>query len=301
MCNATFPKIIQPHEKLEPIERCLQNPPLQGSYGPSTIDLRVHETIRIGDEHNAQLVVVEILTANPPVKALTQGAHVVAKIYDPLYVDDDNLYINPFMVANKSYTHEVASYEALSDLQGLKIPQYYGSYSLDIPVKSSTTITPTKRSVRLILIEQIFGTCMRDLNPDEISPSTRQHIMKLLIEYDTLIFSKKLILGDLHPRNIMLTNDSIILVDFGDTLFPSTDTFAEDSFEILPTTSISPILRWHKVNTSTRRNYDFDGWIDWKWQPWLEAEFKHTAASITPELRELFIPARALEAESESD
>ena len=58
---------------------------------------------------------------------------VVAKIYDPLYIDNDELYVNPFVAADKDYTHEVAAYKAFSDLQGLMIPKYYGSYSLDVP------------------------------------------------------------------------------------------------------------------------------------------------------------------------
>jgi len=30
------------------------------------------------------------------------------------------------------------------------------------------------------------------------------------------------------------------------------------------------------------------GWIDWPWQPWLEEQFKHTEAVITPEQREVW-------------
>lgn len=44
----------------------------------------------------------------------------VAKAYDPVYVDDD-FYINPFLVSGKSYTYETAAYNALSDLQSLII------------------------------------------------------------------------------------------------------------------------------------------------------------------------------------
>lgn len=36
-------------QQLEPIERCLKNPPAEGSYGPFSLDMRVRDTICIGD------------------------------------------------------------------------------------------------------------------------------------------------------------------------------------------------------------------------------------------------------------
>lgn len=125
---------------------------MEGSYGSTHIDLCVRDTIRVEDEHNAQLAVVEVLAAEPPVDGLFQGAHVVAKLYDPLYMDDEDLSMNPFMMADQSYTCEVATYNLLPDLQGTMIPRYYGSYSMDIPVELPDGI-PAKRSVRLILMK----------------------------------------------------------------------------------------------------------------------------------------------------
>lgn len=94
--------------------------------------------------------------------------HVVAKLYDPLYFDDDDLSFNPFKAVNYNYTREVVTYEVLSDLQGSTIPTYYGSYSLDIPVDADN-----KRRVRLILIELISGSSMQDLDPEEMPQRVR--------------------------------------------------------------------------------------------------------------------------------
>lgn len=107
--------------------------------------LEIHDTIRIGDHYNAQVVVPEVLTASPPVKGLSPGQLVVAKLYDPMYIDDDVFYVNPFLVADKGYTHETATYEVLAEYQGTAIPHYYGSYSLDIPTEGSGCM----RTVRL--------------------------------------------------------------------------------------------------------------------------------------------------------
>ena len=66
---------------------------------------------------------VEVLTAEPPVDGLVQGAHVVAKVYDPLYDNDEGLTMNPFMISDQAYTCEVATYNILPDLQGTMIPR----------------------------------------------------------------------------------------------------------------------------------------------------------------------------------
>ena len=58
---------------LQPIERCLKNPPAEGSYGPFSLNLCIHDTMRIGNKHHAQVVVVEVLTAGSPVEGLLQG------------------------------------------------------------------------------------------------------------------------------------------------------------------------------------------------------------------------------------
>lgn len=139
----------------------------------------------------------------PPLDGLSQGEHVVAKLYDPLYFDDDDLYLNPFKAVDYNYTCEVAAFETLSDLQGSTIPKYYGSYSLDIPVD-----TDNKRCVHLILIELISGSSMQNLDPGEMPQRVRQNILKSVIEFGTIAFSRKIASGDLHPRNIMLTSSA---------------------------------------------------------------------------------------------
>ncbi|ODM15961.1 hypothetical protein SI65_08802 [Aspergillus cristatus] len=125
-CTFEYYDDAETMKALHPIERCIQYPPLNGSYGSLSLELQVQETIRIGDCHHAQVVVVEVLTASCPLaERLSKGQCVVAKLYDPMYIDDDNFYINPFLVANKDYTNETAAYKALYDFQGSKIPQYY--------------------------------------------------------------------------------------------------------------------------------------------------------------------------------
>lgn len=63
-CTITDIEASEKMEQLHPIERCRQYLPLPGSYGPLNLELEIHDTIRTGDCHGAQVVEVEVLTAD---------------------------------------------------------------------------------------------------------------------------------------------------------------------------------------------------------------------------------------------
>lgn len=133
----------------------------------------------------------------------------VAKLYDPMYMNDDGFYINPFLVADKEYTNETAAYQALSNFEGSRIPRYYGSYSLDIHLSEPME---DKRSVRLILIELIPESSMLKAAPCDFPQEAHQRIMKSLVEFDTLVYARDMFLGDFHPRNIILIVELSLLI-----------------------------------------------------------------------------------------
>ena len=118
--------------------------------------------------------------------------------------------------------------------------------------------------------------------------------MKSLIKFETLVFSRDISLIDVSPRNIMLQlinsadNPHAVFIDFGDVHFGWTKYWPEQILGSLPTTNISPLLRWHEAHS---RNDEFDGWVDWDWQPWLQTEFGHLAVQITSAMREIFLPS----------
>lgn len=271
----------------DPFELCLHHPPLPGTIGPSSLRLQINDTIRIGDHHLAQLVLVEVLTTNPQVKGLSQGQRVVAKLYDPMYIDDDQFYINPFVAADKGYTYEAAAYTALADLQGSAIPRYYGSYSLGI----SSGQTRRARQVRLILMDFIPGQSMQRLDPENVPQEIRKSLMKSHVEFDTLLYSRDIVLTDLHPRNIIVLDGSAVFVDFADTYIGRGAHYMQSlfkDFEFRFDNYVSPLLRWNEDH-----NYvlEFEDWyFDWDWQPWLQAVFANTADSITPGMLGHFLP-----------
>src|SRR5437667_10359606 len=92
------------------------------------------------------------------------------------------------------------------------IPIYYGSYTYEL-----TTPYGKGRSVRLILIEAMNATSMRDLNSKLFSRLERQTIMKGIIEAETSLYTHNVLHRDLHPRNVLVEQDSlrVIIVDFG--------------------------------------------------------------------------------------
>jgi hypothetical protein len=285
--------------ELSPLNRCLLHPPATGSPGTSTVEFEISRPLKAGNDHKAQVVVVNILRVDS--EALNGVTTAVAKFYDPLYFDHSDDGEDPFICVNYFYPYEVASYNRLSDLQGTVIPTFYGSYSLELPVpESSSSSKIATRSVRLILVELIHGSSMQDLNPQDFSQEERKRIVRDIIDGESAVFTRNIFLEDLHPRNVVVelcsSNGSqsnirrVVHIDFESTrqtryIWAAEDPAGEE--RQLPGTYISPLLRWHKV---WRKFNIFADWIDWDYEPWLEAEYAHTVDSITPHMRVEFLP-----------
>ncbi|KKZ60238.1 hypothetical protein EMCG_05048 [[Emmonsia] crescens] len=279
-----------------PIQRCILHPPLGGSDGDIMVTFEVAHEIRAGEGHFAQVLAVNILNASPSYPKPLQGiTTAVAKLYDPLYFDHTDFAADPFLITKYHYSRETASYTRLSDLQGTVIPVYYGSYSLELPVDESSSET---RTVRLILIEYIPGSSMMQLQPQDFSQLERKQIMKHIIDAESDIYTRNVRLRDLHPRNVMVVQDPnskenrikrIVLLDFGMNIL-TRDYYGNPEAEqkYLPGTYISPLLRWHKV-WGTADDFSDSGWVDWDYQPWLRAEYAHTASSVTPYMKSEFL------------
>ncbi|KZF24869.1 hypothetical protein L228DRAFT_243608 [Xylona heveae TC161] len=324
-------------EQTDPVELCLRHPPLpggcrsdEGDTGNTTsVELQIRGILRAGNKHSAQLVFVDVLRAAvdddqhyPGLGGLAgtkgQGQRLVAKFYDPLYVDDEGGFLDAFSIADRHYTHETRTYIELADLQGKSIPRYYGSFSVDICVGSSLSsscsvaavasssssslssrrTTKMTRPVRFILIEYLPGTTMMNADPAAYSQQTRQHIMKAVVDFDTAIYARNIMNADLHPRNIILVDgqesqDSnapphLVFIDFGFAIFGRTWDGSDERrpHKMFSGIYISPLLLWHE---SRRSRFDFEEWVDWNWQRWLNAEYKHTASSITKEMRKTYL------------
>ncbi|KAJ9284666.1 hypothetical protein DTO021C3_7793 [Paecilomyces variotii] len=288
-CSLTKEADIE-RRTVPPLQRCILHPPVGGSDGHSMVTFEVSHEIRAGEDHSAQIVAVNILNTSPDCPKTLQGVTTaVAKLYDPLYFDHSDDDTDPFLCVKCHYSREAASYARLSDLQGTVIPAYYGSYSLELPVDEPSSKT---RTVRLIMIEYISGFSMRELRPRDFSQLQRKQIIKQIIDGESAIYTRDVRLSDLHPRNVMVEQDPnskenrikrVILLDFGTNILSRHWLgIPEEEQKLLPGTYISPLLRWHKV---WRMVNSFSDWVDWDYQPWLRAEYAHTASSVTPYMK----------------
>lgn len=95
--------------------------------------------------------------------------------------------------------------------------------------EKKVTKTEKTREIRLILTERINGRCMRDSNPADFPQQQRQRLMAL-VETETAVYNHDIRHYDIHPRNVIVTQDSglgseqesrvsqswlVVLVDFG--------------------------------------------------------------------------------------
>jgi serine/threonine protein kinase len=228
------------------LDRCLRHPPLGGSDGIITVDLEIVGAVRVGDNQSAQLVSVRVKRSDTCINSLPSDTNIVAKIYDPLYFDHEQDDADPFLCVGRDYSNEAAVYTALAQLQGTVIPKYFGSYTLNWPVNGASDT----RSVRLILIEQVPGTSMQQLDPRDFSQPVRQRIMKEVIDAETLLYTHDIIHGDRHPRNILvltpLTASRIRIIDFGKSKLGRTP-YPGEKQRYLPGVPISPLLRWNQT------------------------------------------------------
>ena len=138
---------------------------------------------------------------------------------------------------------------------------------------------------------------MQELGPHPFGQPDRQHIVKTVVDFETMLYTRNINHPDIHTRNVIISNTmgsdgriNAIFVDFGDVLFGRAGYYAHDpgiESRCLPNVYISPLLRWHKAHG---RSFDSTAWIDWDWQSWLEAQYGHTAALITEEMRHAFLP-----------
>jgi len=278
-------------ETVHPVERCFAHPPLPGTYKTGSIVFEIQQLLRTGDNHSAQILMGQAIKVDAILKLGHIERHqIVAKVYDPLYENMDQDDFDPFKGCDRAYIDEVAAYSRLVDLQGKCIPKFYGSYSYEAQVPDYDK----SRAVRVILLELVPGKPMSELDPTQFSQAQRQHIFRSIVDTETAFYTHNMIHTDIYPRNVMVNNYHLptsqprtIILDFEHSYLSrinTVDPTGEKEQKLLPGVPISPLLRWHVVRKTDFIEDDFEGWIDWDWQPWLETCYAATRSSITREM-----------------
>ena len=111
-----------------------------------------------------------------------------------------------------SDTHEAGAYAKLLDMEGTRIPKYYGSYTLHLPVvlenpQTEARKTTATRLIRLVLIDLVPGITVSSIkSPKEtFSQADRQYIVKALVDFDSDLYARDMIHDDFYPRNVIIT------------------------------------------------------------------------------------------------
>ncbi|ROV99685.1 hypothetical protein VSDG_03027 [Cytospora chrysosperma] len=142
---------------------------------PETAQLTITTPIATGAARGSQVVACTVVLRDDK-RQSTKQFQATAKIYDPLYYNFKlELAPDPRDVVSRAhhdYSTEAAAYEHLlktgQTAPGSFAPEYYGTWTFDLPIDIKGN--PRMRPVRLVLMERLQGTSIRDMrirnNPD---------------------------------------------------------------------------------------------------------------------------------------
>jgi hypothetical protein len=179
-----------------------------------TAQLTVMTPITIGSVRGAQVVACEIAPRTEGGKPL----QAVAKIYDPMYYSFEWKFSHQpgdtVWQADSDYSREAAAYEHLQKNATSLASQYFGSWTFDLPIRSRGV--SRTRPVRMILIERLDGTSMRNMrvrndpDPQETEDAFhypedyRLEVLAIAMDQYVRILHSGLDQRDFASRNVML-------------------------------------------------------------------------------------------------
>src|SRR5260370_40714691 len=93
----------------------------------------------------------------------TYPPSLVAKIYDPVFFDDDETqWDDPFYLRDLTIPCEVEAYRRLGPLQGTKVPRFYGYFAAAVPAQQG-------RTVYIILLYEMPCRDLRAIVPPDVT------------------------------------------------------------------------------------------------------------------------------------
>ncbi|KAG8533519.1 uncharacterized protein KY384_002305 [Bacidia gigantensis] len=293
---------IKEWESSSPLARCLKHPPTKGTEGNDNYDLHIESALHARDGSRAQVVRAKVKRHSGDnsvhsVSAPPEDESIVAKFYDPLYADHDEVGSYIFNLAESTYATEATAYAKVSKVQGQFVPKFYGSFTCSFPASEGKT-----RQVRLILMEFVEGEVMYKLDPNALSVRQKQDIMKGVIDAETAVFKEDVMMNDVAPRNILILPEShdkkegagpasrtcrVVLIDFDNAYLArqSPRMIAEYGEQrYFPGQYISPLLRWAEYTGLS----EFDDWIDWDWKEWIGELYAADKSHVTDGMKEVW-------------
>ncbi|XP_006454958.1 hypothetical protein AGABI2DRAFT_114728 [Agaricus bisporus var. bisporus H97] len=126
----------------------------------------------------------------------------VAKIFDPVFLDEDEAYYSDaFLARDRSVYSEVKAYEKLKHLQGTLLAQFYGLFTATLPAQHN-------RTVHVILLEEVPGMDLRLLLPPKVAERVCSRHREAIFDRVLNLYLDLCDCGvnqhDMHPRNVIL-------------------------------------------------------------------------------------------------
>jgi hypothetical protein len=88
---------------------------------------------------------------------------------------------------------------------------------------------------------------------------------------------------------------SVVVIDFGEVSINNDQSpWPFNKLSMSRSIYMPPLLRWHDAWWSDHL-HEFETWIDWEWQLWLEEQYRHMQRDITDEIRSRWLPDKMLE------
>lgn len=239
--------------------------------------LTIVKPIAVEDGRGPQLVLCSIAlnTSGPPTKSFAA----VAKIFDPLYYSFHNKLashepVDVAFEADGDYSLEAAAYEHLQKTHqtGSFAPSYSGSWTFNLPIRHVGVMR--QRPVRLLLIEDLHGVCMRDLCNDPrtltYDEGYRRGVLAKILDGYVRQDHRGCLQDDLAPRNIILVPGPqhktgpqpvprVVLIDYKNAIVYGKPPAGMDASHITKLPK-SP-LDWFWDDTFPQ----FDGWRPPQW------------------------------------
>ncbi|KAK3374122.1 hypothetical protein B0T24DRAFT_625701 [Lasiosphaeria ovina] len=212
--------------------------------------------------------------------------HYVAKIYDAMgyplsKLDADDFLMDCMWAADMDYTRESWAYEHIpQDLQGSLVPSYSGSWTMFVETGLPEP-EPARRPVRMILLELIEGDSMRAITNRAIrqaekekrpshhrflppEPERLDHMFRIVEAEMTLYWHAHIEHNDIHPRNIIITNNParpIVIIDFNMATVHPPDS---EDFKKHPLLPMSPLAFLQPATMFGAGSY-FENWTPESW------------------------------------
>jgi hypothetical protein len=150
----------------------------------------------------------------------TYPPQLVAKIYDPVFFDDDEtMWDDPFVLRDLTISCEVEAYRRLGPLQGTEVPRFHGYFAAAVPAQQG-------RTVYIVLLERVPGRDLRVIVPPDVTENVCAKHKDAIIDATLRLFFNVLAYGvdqqDMQPRNVILRPQKHVSLSVSGTRFCDT-------------------------------------------------------------------------------